>query len=192
MARLLNIKIWLPAVVIISVVVITFLNRHRGNGNGLVAAVERQRSPVRTTVLAKTVLVESLEHTALLEPARDVILTSEIAGKVLRVYKDLGESCPAGQVQVQIDPEPYRIAVGEAESGLRLARVQLEQAKREDERTRRLREEGVATSRDSEQAESALGAAAATVQRAEAALELARRNLRESAVRCPFDGVVAR
>ncbi len=170
---------------------ITYLNR-ADNGNGrLVNKVDRSVRPVHTLVATPTDLDETIERTGVLEPNRDVTLTAEVAGKVRRIFRDLGDSCRAGQTLIALDAEAYAIAVKDAEALLEQSRAGLAESERNLERAMKLKERKLASDQDMDRVQSAVDSARAGKQRAEAAVALARRNLREATIRCPFDGVVA-
>jgi RND family efflux transporter MFP subunit len=170
---------------------ITFLNR-ADNGNGkLVNKVDRSIRPIETTVATPTTLEETIERTGVLEPARDVQLTSEVAGKVRRVHRDLGDSCKTGETLISLDAETYRIALQDALASLEHTRAGLSEAERNHGRAEKLEARDLASDQDMDRARSAVDTARAMNQRAEAAVALARRNLREATIRCPFPGVVA-
>jgi RND family efflux transporter MFP subunit len=178
-------------IVFFAIGIITFLNRTRGKRKELVSAVKRDRSPVRTLVASPTSLTRTINNTGTVAARGDVILTSEVAGKVIRLGKGLGDRCRKGELLIQLDPESYRIALLQADAGLKQARVQVQQARRDLERARKLRQRSALAAASVEQTETALLLAQARVKLAEAGVRMARRNLRKTTVRCPFDGVVA-
>jgi RND family efflux transporter MFP subunit len=176
---------------VIAVGVVTYLNRAPSSGAGLVQEVERSRRPVQITVVEPASLTESLEHTGVLEAYRDVVLTAEVAGKVQKIHKDLGDICENNETLIQLDPESYRIALQQAVAALKQARSQRDQADRELQRTEQLSKRSVVTAVDLERAQSGANTSQALVEQAKAAASMARRNLRQTAIRCPFDGNVA-
>lgn len=177
--------------VVIAVGVVTFLNRlQRGRGE-LVKAVKRSRTPVHTLVLRPLDLAETVSHTGTLQADQDVLLTPEVAGKVIRVHKRLGDTCRRGEVLLQLDRESYQIALLDATAAQKQSAAQLKQARRELARAQKLRKRAVVTGELAERAETAVLTAEALAGRADATTRMARRNLRKTTVRCPFDGVVA-
>jgi len=170
---------------------ITFLNR-ADNGNGtLVNKVDRSIRPVETLLAAPTTLDETIERTGVLEPMRDVILTTEVGGKVRRIQRDLGDACRTGETLIALDSEIYRIALQDAEGSLKQARAGLAEAERNLERAEKLKARKLASEQDMDRTQSAVDGSRAGAQRAEAAVALAQRNVREATIRCPFAGVVA-
>ena len=178
--------------VVVVVGVVTFLNRLEKGRGELVKEVTRTRSPVHTLVASPTTLSEIVTHTGALQANRDVVLTPEVAGKVIRTHKELGDRCRRGEILVQLDQEGYRIALQDAEAARRQSQAQLTQARRNLARAGKLAKQSAVAVETVERAETAVRTAEALGGRADAATNLARRNLRKTSVRCPFDGVVAR
>jgi len=170
---------------------VTFYNRIKTSGGELVKTIKRERSPVRTEVLRPRDLTETVVHTGALAAQRDVTLTAEVVGKVIKKRLDLGDRCKRGQVLVQLDAESYRIALLQAAAVLSQGQAQLSQARRDLERTRQLVKRSTMAAQTLERAQTAVQTAGAGVKQAEASVRLARRNLRETSIRCPFDGTVA-
>ncbi len=181
----------LVVLVVVAVGAITFFNRLEKGRGELVKEIKRTRTPVHTAVLAPADLSEEVTHTGALRANRDVMLTPEVAGKVTRVARQLGDRCARGAVLVQLDQETYRIAVLDAGAARQQAQAQLAQAERDLARAKRLQQRSAVAAETVERADTAVSTAKALAGRADAAARLARRNLRKTAVRCPFDGVVA-
>lgn len=186
-------KVVLVVVLLVAVVGgVTFYNRLKSSGGELVKKVKRASSPVQVVAPRPEDLVETVIYTGTLRAERDVILTPEVGGKIVRVSRELGDRCRRGELLVQLDSESFRIAMLSADAALKQARAQANQARRELARARKLKLRNALASQAVEQAETASLSADALTRRAEAALRMARRNVRETAVRCPFDGVLAR
>jgi HlyD family secretion protein len=132
-------------------------------------------------------------------------LSPQEGGRVVALPKRKGDRVKAGEVLLQLDP-------GVAEARLDLARreresaaaeearacLAAERAHRETERNRRLAKQGIVSADLLDQLESGARAAAAACdaarasgQRAQAAIEVATRQLEYMTLRAPFDGVIA-
>lgn len=132
---------------------------------------------VETLVLSTTEFVDTFEVLGTAEPRQTVQVSSEVPGRILNAYVDEGTSVERGQALFRIDTEAD-------EAGQEVLKTQVEAAERELERLEQLREEGLATGRQ--------------VDNARTELESARQNLRQSTVtvgkntvRSPADGAVA-
>src|SRR4026207_636021 len=58
--------------------------------------------------------------------AQKVLITPDISGKIAKITVTEGQRVNAGDARIEIDPEPFRIAVTQAEA--RLASVRIEYA----------------------------------------------------------------
>lgn len=169
-----------------------------------------------------------------------VSLSADVAGRIVAVDVSENQRVMEGQVLFRIDPEPYRIALAQAEAALANARISVDQLRvsyrislakletarntldikrRARERILRLTDKGISTeaANDSSRleleqaqssadlAEQALASAAAAlggdpeiatnahpaVMAAQAAVDVARRNLEKTSVRAPGAGIIS-
>lgn len=169
----------------------TYFNRIQPSGVEMIAAVEQERLPVRVLSVQPRSFVERLRSTGVLKADRDVVLSSEVAGKVKKVLKELGDRCDKGELLVRLDPSGYRIALAQARASVRQAEVALDHAGRDYARIEQLKNQAAVTGQQLDAADGAVKSSAAAVEQARAAMSAARRNLRQTEIRCPFDGFVA-
>lgn len=116
----------------------------------------------------------------------------QVEGIVLKRLFTEGAEVRAGQPLYEIDSAPYRAALLRAEASLASAEAQLNAAKLLTERYGPLRERGVVSRQDFDNAEAASKSAAAAVEAARAALETARIDLSYTQVRSPISGRIGR
>ncbi|MEM7745300.1 MAG: efflux RND transporter periplasmic adaptor subunit [Pseudomonadota bacterium] len=116
----------------------------------------------------------------------------ETSGQVISLPRNAGDPVNEGDLIGQLDPEPYRFQLSQAESSLSQAEASLEDARRKFEQQQQLFNEGFAT-------QTALDSATATLKNAEGAvgvaqsqLDLARRDLSKTDLRAPFAGLISR
>jgi membrane fusion protein (multidrug efflux system) len=191
MKRSAKIVIAVIVLALVGIGTLTYRNRESVVSTELISEVIIQKRPVQTVVLAPQTLQEKLFATGVLGAEQDVIMQSEVAGRVKKVHKQLGEKCRRGETLVQLDPETYQIAVAQAKAMLAQSKVRLGQAKRDWDRMQALKESAVATAQQLDQAASSQSTAAAALEQAQATLRGAQRNLRETTIKCPFSGYVA-
>ena len=176
-------------VILLVVATITYLNRHQDGGADPVSVVTAAQRPVTVIRVEAKPLVESITHSGELRAQEDVVLTAEVPARVSATPKGFGDACKKGEVAMRLDASSYQIAGQQANAALEHARAELERAEREQGRAEQLRD--VAPAQELDNARSSVRAAKAQVDAAEAALRLAHRNLRETILRCPFDGEIA-
>jgi macrolide-specific efflux system membrane fusion protein len=149
--------------------------------------------------------IESITHAAgVLQPRLKVDVGAQISGQVRRLHVKPGDWVRAGARLVSLDPEAARTAVQQAEAqlaqqaaSLRRAEVELDAARRQAERQRRLLAGDATSEADQEQAALALARAETDLQGQRAALaqrqaDLADRRLQlgRAEVLAPVDGQV--
>ena len=118
-------------------------------------------------------------------------LAFEVGGVVQSVDVNLGDHVERDQVLAKLDPEPFDLAVRDAEAELSKSNARLAAAQANYERTRALFDADVASQqeldRDIAQRDSLISQSEAN----QARLNLARRDLRRSELRAPFKGSIS-
>ncbi|WP_445358500.1 efflux RND transporter periplasmic adaptor subunit [Microbulbifer sp. ANSA005] len=149
-----------------------------------VAVAEQGRFPVTLSALGKV----SARELAELEP--------QVQGQVQWLDYDLGPGAvmPKGQVLLRIDQEPYQLALMTAQSALAERRAELQQEQGQQQVAQEEYELlGTALSGTDKALvlrEPQRAAAEAAVKSAEANVALAKRDLRLTEIRAPFDALV--
>jgi membrane fusion protein, multidrug efflux system len=121
-----------------------------------------------------------------IEAKRITEIGSEVPGRIVAVLVNVGDSVEAGAPLFQIDPGPYRMALAEAEAGLRLARANSANAAEEAERLRTLLARNAASQQRYDQLRTQAEVARAQVAQMEARVEKAQRDLAQTEVRSPY------
>jgi len=172
--------------------------------------------PSKLAAVERGDIARSVVATGKIEPLAKVELKSKASGIVKKLMVDYGDTVSEGQVLAELDKEELQARVREARASLLAARANLERTKIEAEgpdlpflksameRARRLHQQGlIATSlmEDAEMnyelgrnkqvaAQSSVAVNRAEVARAQAALERAETDLRNSTIVSPMDGLV--
>jgi RND family efflux transporter MFP subunit len=111
-------------------------------------------------------------------------------GRLLERTADVGDAVRAGDVVARIDPSPVAHQLRAAEASLAATGARLEQVRRDHARADVLSARGATSVGHAEQVETELVALEASERAAQAQLGEARRSMRETVLRAPFDGVV--
>jgi RND family efflux transporter MFP subunit len=146
---------------------------------------------VQTTAVRHGSILQRLTASATLEARRESRIGTEVQGRILRVHVDDGDRVAAGDPLFEIDPEPYQMALRQAEARLDLMRAQRAQGESDLARARSLRERGVVAVQAIEQLETQLAVARANERQADEAVALARHQLSRTRVVAPWAGSVA-
>jgi RND family efflux transporter MFP subunit len=126
-----------------------------------------------------------------LRAAREATVRAELGGSMLQVNAEEGQNVRRGRLLARIEAASLADTKRSAESAVRSAEAQLAVAQREAQRTEQLVAAGALAQRDLETARSAVAAAEAQLADARARLVTANKQLGDTIVRAPFDGVVA-
>ena len=121
-----------------------------------------------------------------------VPIASEVSGTISGVFVKNNQVVEAGQKLFQIDIERYRLAVDNAEATILSAKANLERARQDALRMRKIHDEdpGAISQRRLQATEASFAAAEGDVAAAEANLDTARLNLERATLIAPENGIV--
>lgn len=118
-------------------------------------------------------------------------LSFSFSGTVQTVEATQGDRVVKGQVLATLDPEPFDLEVKAAESELASAKAEFQNATAELDRQRQLFERGWVAKAAYDKAVSAYESAEGTLSLMRSRLGIAERDLANSRLTAPFDGVIA-
>lgn len=148
--------------------------------------------PVMVQEVAVRDLAVRIEATGELRAAEDADIACEVEGRITELRADEGDAVAAGDVLLEIDPERRQLELRSAEAQLAEAQAALLEAQREAGRVGELHERGIAADARLDQVRTERDLARSRLEAARARVGTARRALRDSAVKAPFAGLVAR
>jgi len=187
-----------PAMVLGAALVVT------GVGSLVVARSRAEVPRWQTAFVSRGDFVATATATGSLRPHRTVEVGAEVGGTVKAVHVEPNDPVHVGDVLVEIDTSSHaatlaqgRASVLEATAAVRLARVDLAEARRHLQRTNRFARAGHVPQQEVEEARTlvararaALAGANARERFARAALRGATTNLERAVIRSPIDGIV--
>ncbi|MCM3878356.1 MAG: efflux RND transporter periplasmic adaptor subunit [Thermoanaerobaculia bacterium] len=179
-----------PLVRALAPLVIAFLAGCSGKGSGSAAT-----APQKMAVEAAPVSVETLRQTiavvGTLEPKWQAEVKAEYSGVVAEVLVPEWTRVKKGDVLLRFDAREAEAVAASARASLLQAEVAATRATRERERTEKLREAGLATQQQVDEARTSAEAAQANAGAARAQKDVAETRLAKTVLRAPLDGVVA-
>lgn len=156
-----------------------------------VAAAARPPVAVSVVPVAQADLQESVEVVGTLEPKFAVDVKSEITGTVTNVYVTEWVPVRKGDRLAHLDTRESDAGIEALKAAVAQAKVAESRAEREFERAKQLKEFGLITPQNFDDAKSAVEAAQAAVTSANAQVKTAESHLAKSNITAPMDGVVA-
>ena len=150
-----------------------------------VAPVAVEVSPVRLGQLTTT--VSAVGRVAAM---RDVVVSSETAGRITRVFVQVGDFVKLGQTLIQVDAELKAIAVDQARAQLQAAETNLQKTQNDYRRAEKLYATGDIADIELEGNRLAYHSAEAQHASAKAALQFAQRQLEDTRIKAPISGYV--
>ncbi|MCB9727953.1 MAG: efflux RND transporter periplasmic adaptor subunit [Deltaproteobacteria bacterium] len=126
------------------------------------------------------------------EPHRRSTISANQSGTVRGVHVEEGQTVEAGQVIVTLDTTDFDLRLRQADAAVRAARVQVETAKIEADRARKLLASKAVPERQADLAVAQERAAGAALQQALVVRDMAKRSISEAEMRAPYDAVVVK
>jgi len=142
-------------------------------------------------VLARPV-TDWQSYSGRLEAVDRVEIRPQVPGTIVAVHFRNGALVKQGDPLFTIDPRPYQAEVARAEAQVAAARARVSYTAADLERARRLIKDSTISRSALDERENAAREAAANLQAAEAALQIARLNLGHTQVTAPVSGRVSR
>lgn len=159
-----------------------------GCGGGTKTAAAPPPPPVVVSQAVRRTIPVSLASIGNVEAVASVAVRSRVAGQILEVRIKDGADLVKGQPIFIVDPEPFRIAVEQAEAQLARDQALLDKAQRDLARYAKLVDKEYVTREQYESASSLAASQAATIQSDEAMAKEARLNLSYCTITAPISG----
>lgn len=164
--------------------------------------VKETRLSVSTVKAEKRDIAQAVKYPGTVRGVNEVYIMAKIPARVTGVYVKPGDRVSAGQTLMTLDSSDFQAGIRQAEAGVAAAEagkrqhdIQLENARLNYDRTKKLFEAGAASQQQLEAAESAVraletGSIEATLQQAQAGLLAAQSQLNNCTVTSPINGTV--
>jgi HlyD family secretion protein len=181
---------------------------------------KKKETEVVTSLPKRLTIVEKISASGMVQPVKEIKLSPDVAGEIIQLDVEEGDSIVQGQLLVKIRPDNYISAVQRAEASLNTqkanlmsskanlarARATYERAKLDLERNEKLFAEDVISSsewelaqqtfkvadNDLKSAKASVDAARFVVKSNQAALADAKENLRKTSMYAPISGTVSK
>jgi RND family efflux transporter MFP subunit len=121
---------------------------------------------------------------------RVTAIGSEVGGRLVEVFVEMGDPVEAGEALFRIDPVPYELALAEVRAGLALAMAESDNAVQEARRMGKLVRQDAVSEQRHDQLLTQAAVAGARVAEMEARVGQAKRDLERTTVRAPYAGSI--
>ena len=148
--------------------------------------------PVSALEMKPTSVPITSEAVAQTEGAKEVEIRPRVGGILLKKMFQEGAAIKAGQTMFLIDPEPFKIALAQANAALAQQKARIEQTQREANRLKGLLATQSISQREYDNAVSDNAMAQASLMQYEAAVKEAQLNLSYTTVTAPTSGIAGR
>jgi HlyD family secretion protein len=127
-----------------------------------------------------------------IRPEVEVKVSANVAGKIINLHAEEGDSVKKGQLLVELDQEQYLAALERSESNLLSMRANEKKVKSELLRAGNLRDKGLMSEAEFEAVVAAFEASESNSKQAEAAVKEARDKLSKTLLHSDMDGIVTK
>ncbi len=145
---------------------------------------------VRVQEIHKQPWTESVTTYGVIESAEEIELTSRVAAEVKAVHFAEGVAVKEGDLLLEYDSEAQQLRVEKAEVAVEEARLRLEDARKQLDRSRALFADGSIAQQELDNAELLVDTSATQYEDSLAAQSLARKDLKDTKITSPVDGMV--
>lgn len=163
--------------------------------NASIPKQEKKEEQKAVSVVVEVLKPKNLENyisvTGKLEGETDITMTSETSGKVLKLYKNLGDWVEKGDELGYVDNEDYRIALEQAKVSLEAAQATLEMSNITFEAAQKLYDSGQISKVEFIQYQSENKGAEAGVKGAKVSVESAQKAYNNTRLVAPATGYIA-
>jgi len=155
------------------------------------AAVAVLVSPEDLVTLRNNALASGPAITGSVQPERRADLRAEVSAVVVSVLKENGDPVKRGDLLVRLDDTSIRDSLTSASASEKAAGQTYEQAERQFQRMSTLRQTGVVSAQQLEDAENRRNTSQSDREAARSRVVTARQQLERTEVRAPFDGIIS-
>lgn len=154
--------------------------------------VQEQIRALKTITINQLASAQTRTFSGVVQAADSTRLSFEIGGKVQDIRFNVGDRVIKGEILASLDRNPYELDVTAAKADLDKAIADYDNKKKEFKRYKSLSKNGYISKSQLDKTQAAQDTARNSVTYARAKLNLAQRDLKNTELRAPFDGFVAK
>ena len=135
-------------------------------------------------------VTQRINATGAVSPVVQVAVGTQVSGVISALYVDYNSIVKKDQLIAQIDPTIWETQLVDAKAGLERAKTNMDDARRQYERAKRLAADQLLADQDLEAKQVAYQTSMTSMENAKASLDRAKANLAYCNITAPVDGVV--
>lgn len=179
--------VWISAIILVLAIVAIVIGTSGKNADQKAATVKVERKNI----------VEKALAIGTLSPENEIAIKSKISGVASRLFVDAGSFVNAGDPMLEIRPDPTPIELAEARRNVEMETIALDNARRDYERAKQLKDKGFTSDKEYELSEKLFDQAKVRLEMVQERLallekgkvKLANSNI-ESIIKSPIHGFV--
>lgn len=157
-----------------------------------VFAVDKKLTSVNVTPLSKILVTTKNSAPANIISLNNSTISAEITGRALKIHAEAGDLVEEGQELVSLDCRSYTLAKKQADAALKVASTQLDLAKKQLKRNRRLIKNGTIPREIYDRTEAAEKTSLADIELKKAAIETSLLAIDRCSIKAPFAGQITK
>ncbi len=147
---------------------------------------------VQTEKVFRGSITQTVTGNGKIYPVTEVNISANVAGEILSINAEEGDSVKVGQVLVRLNDQQYQASVERQNSNILGAEASVTLAKNGLNRAQELAQKNLISEADLENAQAEYERAISTLQQAQAGLKEAQDALNKTVIRSPMNGIVIR
>jgi membrane fusion protein, multidrug efflux system len=144
--------------------------------------------PVMASEVARADIAIELIGLGTVQALNSVLVRSRVDGQIVKINYSEGKDVHAGDILVEIDPEPFEAALAQAQANKAKDQALLENARLDLDRATRLAKTGATSTQQLDTSKSLVAQLDASVKADQAAIDMTQVQLNYSHIRSPIDG----
>lgn len=151
---------------------------------------EKDAVPVQVITVKLGAIEDVSRYFGTVQARESVKVYSTVPRRILRLYHDVGEIVPTGELLAEVEREQIQQAVHQAEAGLETAQAQFQNTDIELNRLKKLYQEKAISQSQLDALQTQWDAARSAVKQFSASLSAAQSQLAETHIEAPIGGVI--
>ncbi|MGN7611145.1 efflux RND transporter periplasmic adaptor subunit [Magnetococcales bacterium HHB-1] len=153
--------------------------------------VKQRIRSIKTLTISEKAAKSIRTFTGVVKATNSSNLSFQIPGNVREVNVQLGDRVKEGEVLALLDQKPFQLSVVSKEAALKRSQAEYREARLAFKRKSALHKKGWVSKAKIDQITARMQTAEGSVSYAQSQLDLAKRDLRHTTLKAPFDGTIA-